>query len=64
MSSQPSRDSNGRATVAADVKLIGYNMTLEHWSTEQPSNATIPFDVKVELIEVCAVLQNDAGLLE
>lgn len=39
--------------VAADLKLIGYNMTLEYWISEVPMDAKEAFGVQIKLVPVC-----------
>lgn len=39
-------------SAAADVQLVGFNMTLDFWATEQPVDPQTPFRVDVRLLPV------------
>ncbi|VDK44418.1 unnamed protein product [Anisakis simplex] len=40
----------GHMSAAADVRLVGFNMTLDFWASEQPADPQKPFHVDVRLI--------------
>ncbi|VDM41094.1 unnamed protein product [Toxocara canis] len=39
-----------RMSTAADVQLVGFNMTLDFWASEQPAHPETPFRVDVKLL--------------